>query len=221
MNTDRLIEAIGVTMEAMGQQLTPAALVLMAEDLAEYDLQAVLRALHRVRRECRRMTLADIVERIESGDGRPAADEAWMAALLAHDEAETVVWTEETAQAFEIARPALQINDKVGARMAFKAAYDRLVTASREANQPARWTASIGFDVERRRLALDEAARAGRLAPAYVQGLLPPPAEVASRLALENNQADKGRVSATLNQIRRMLGVRSVPTGGVSGMRTE
>ena len=77
--------------------------------------------------------------------------------------------------AFAIARPALEINDKIGARMAFKAAYDRLVAQNREMRLPAQWSASLGWDVERRRYALENAVQAGRLLPSQAQGLLPPP----------------------------------------------
>lgn len=177
MNLDRIIDALSVTAEAFGQTMSPAALVLMAQDLEaeKASEQAVLDALRRVRRECRRLTLADIIERLDAHDGRPGADEAWMNALIAQDESATVIWTEETHQAFAIARPALEINDKVGARMAFKSAYERLVTDAREAGQPVQWEASLGFDPEGRRIALEAAVQTGKLLPSHAQGLLPPP----------------------------------------------
>lgn len=174
-NVDRIIEALGVTAEAMGQQLTPAALLLMADDLAPYGLETVLAALTRVRRECRRLSVADVIERIQIADGRPKSDEAWANALAALDEAETVVWTQEAAQAFEVARPLLEINDKTGARMAFRDAYERLCERARASCEPAEWSASLGWDAERRRLVLEAAVTAGRLGHDSVRGLLPPP----------------------------------------------
>lgn len=172
---ERIIEELGLTAEMCGQQTSPAALVVMAEALSGYESQAVIAAIKRVRIECRRMTLADIIERITVADGRPTADEAWMNALQAEDESATVVWTEETAQAFAIARPALEIRDKIGARMAFKAAYDRLVQQAREDRQPAKWSASLGWDVEQRRRVLEAAVQCKRLSASHAAGLLPAP----------------------------------------------
>lgn len=177
MNLDRIIDAISVTAESLGQSLSPSAIALLAQDLEAERAsdEAVLNALYLVRRECRRLTLADILERLWAHDGRPVADEAWMTALVAQDESATVIWTEETRQAFEIARPALEINDKIGARMAFRAAYDRIVAESRESGRPVQWEASLGFDPECRRIALEAAVQTGKLQPNHAQGLLPPP----------------------------------------------
>ena len=82
-------------------------------------------------------TPADIVERLESCDGRPTAAEAWALALAADDEAETVVWTPEIAEARSAAKPALDIGDKVGARQAFVEAYERRVAEARRELRPA------------------------------------------------------------------------------------
>lgn len=192
MKTEDLIDALAVTAEAIGQTITPSALLVMADDLSEYPPESVVQALRKVRRECRRMTLADIIDRMESSDGRPSADEAWMTALVAEDESMTVIWSEETQQAFEVARPALAINDKIGARMAFKAAYDRLVAIARENKRPAQWSASLGWDVEARTVALENAVRCGRLPASQASGLLPPPPNVERAGALLSLVANNG-----------------------------
>ena len=216
MSTDTLIEALGATAEVMGQQVTPAALLLMADDLSEYAPAAVLEALRRVRRECRRMTLSDIAERLAEADSRPAADEAWMNALTAQDECATVVWTEEASEAFQIARPALEANDRIGARMAFKAAYDRLVAQAREARRPAKWITSLGWDAQQRRQVLERAARQGLLPAAQVSALLPPPesddGELPPALRLASSKPSNGsmpRARGHLAHIRQLLGDRT------------
>lgn len=96
-------------------------------------------------------------------DGRPEENEAWAQSLVSRDERETVVWTEEMAQAFYVARPLLESGDEVGARMAFKDAYARLVGAARAANRPAVWSVSAGWDAERRQIAVSKASAAGLL----------------------------------------------------------
>ena len=117
---------------------------------------------------------ADLLERIEAGDGRPNPDEAWSLALSAADEASTVVWTAEIAAAWGIARPVLDAGDEVGARKTFLAAYARLTGEARAALRPAAWCASLGNDPALRADALHRAAEQGKLAPTQVAALLPP-----------------------------------------------
>ena len=125
---------------------------------------------------------ADILAQIEglaANDGRPGADEAWAIALRAADEAETVVWTAEASQAWAIARPVLDSGDEVGARMAFRDAYNRLVEQARQHRQPATWSTSIGFDPQRREAAITAAVEAGRLPASELPQLPAPRAAVA------------------------------------------
>jgi hypothetical protein len=109
---------------------------------------------------------ADLIAQLQGAaadDGRPGPEEAWAIALRSQDEAETVVWTEEIAQAMGIARPVLDAGDEVGARMAFREAYSRIVQAARHEGHTPGWMASLGFDTERRQVALETAAASGRL----------------------------------------------------------
>lgn len=172
---ETLIEDLAAAAEVMGQEVRPAGLLAMSDELMAYPLEVSRAALIRVRRECRRLTLAGILERIETADGRPLADEAWATAILAMEESETFIWTLETQQAFAVARPLVEINDRVGARMAFRDAYARLVQAARANSVPVAWSPSLGWDVERRREVLEIAVANGRLAASYAQGLLPGP----------------------------------------------
>jgi len=115
-----------------------------------------------------------IVTRCKLLDGRPDDNEAWAVAITSQDERETVVWTSEMAEAFNLARPLLTTGDEIGARMAFKDAYKRLVDDARAANKPAEWSVSAGWDVSRRQVAVEKAT---------IAGLLPAPQ---SPLALPN-----------------------------------
>lgn len=97
-------------------------------------------------------------------DGRPDENEAWAVALTSQDEAETIIWTDEMAGAFNLARPLLAAGDEIGARMAFKDAYKRLVGDARALNRPANWSVSAGWDAGRRQIAVEKAVVAGLLA---------------------------------------------------------
>ena len=104
--------------------------------------------------------------------GHPTANEAWALVLSSTDEAETVVWTEHIAEAAGIAQPVLDAGDEVGARMAFRDAYERIL---RERPETPRWFPSLGNDLARRAEALDRAVRAGLLTQSHAAGLLPAP----------------------------------------------
>jgi len=122
---------------------------------------------------------ADVIAQINGqteADGRPGAEVAWATAVLGADEQETIVWTAETAAAWAIAKPVFDLGDEVGARMAFKEAYARLVAEARAAAKLPKWSASVGFDPARRERSLKAAMSAGLLSAPDVAGLLPPPA---------------------------------------------
>jgi hypothetical protein len=110
---------------------------------------------------------ADILAQIEGAavqDGRPGPEEAWSMCQAAADEARTVVWTTEMAQAWGIAWPLLhQHGDEVGARMAFKEVYLRLLAEARAKRAPVTWSPTLGTDPTMRAEALRVAVDAGRL----------------------------------------------------------
>lgn len=178
LSSDQLAElaaAIVATAETLGQTLSANAAKLMAEDLAGYPAAAIVTALRACRHEVKgRLTLPEILQRIQRADGHPSPDEAWAIALEASDEEQTVVMTEEIGKARLAALPVLMAGDKIGGRRTFLAAYERLLTASRSAGKPARWAASFGRNSERRLLAIEEAGRLGRLPTAEVERLAAP-----------------------------------------------
>lgn len=160
MPSSKVIEAIAVTAELCGRTFTPAAAMMFAGDLDGFPDHVVIAALARCRKEVRGLlTVQDVISRID--DGRPGVEEAW--AMLPRDEASSVVWTEEMARAFGVAAPLLDEGDKIGARMAFKEAYAKLVAEARDRKEPPKWTPSLGGDVSGRQLALIDAVRANRL----------------------------------------------------------
>ena len=145
-------------------------------------------------------TPAQILELLGEGegDGRPAADEAWAIALRAQDEQATVVWSQEIAAAYGKAQPILAAGDEVGARMAFRAAYDRLVTDARRAGVAPRWIASLGQDPGQRVDELQHAVALGQLPAPAVAGLLAGPTSAEA-------EPDDEVAAANLRRIRGML----------------
>lgn len=217
---DQLVLQIIATAETIGQVLSAAAAALMAEDLEGYPYAACCAALKKCRAEVRgRLTPHDVVSRLNAADGRPGRDEAWSIALQSADERATVVWTSEIMCAYDAAKAVLRVGDKVGARMAFLSAYDRLVESARAQLKPAHWIASYGWDAELRQLALEEAVKLQRLpldramqlgyesAPATADGQA-----IAGLITGQKGQQAAGQpseeVSAMLSQIREGIAQR-------------
>lgn len=177
MSMGDIVKAISVTAELTGANFSGAAVATMAKDLAaKHNEEAILRALERCRIELSRpLTSGAVFERLDQDDGRPSGDEAWAIALQSTNEADTVVWNEEIQQAMAAARPILVRGDEVGARMAFRDSYNRIVRGNREAGIRPRWVASLGWDKDRQAVALEQAQRIGLLQAPEVAALLPAP----------------------------------------------
>lgn len=146
---------------------THRAKALFAKVLAKYDFETIERAVMRhLESEAGSYTTAlqpaHIIAQINAfhaNDGRLESDEAWAIALAASNEHATVVWTDEIAGAAAAAQPLLDNGDIVGARLAFRSAYQRLVQNARENQRAVRWFASLGHDPELRQPALTQAVR--------------------------------------------------------------
>jgi len=109
---------------------------------------------------------SDILEAITGAmrDHWPTADEAWANAQAAVDERNTVVWTEEAAQAwFQSAQPLMEAGDKIAARRSFIDTYERLVTESMALGRPPRALISEGHDADLRAAAIRHAESVGMI----------------------------------------------------------
>lgn len=174
MRADQLDQFLAMYRDVMGlygKTATATQETMVFRALAVHDLRAVRAAFDAHIRDPQRGRFAplpaDILAQIEGAaenDGRPGAEEAWAACQPAADEARTVVWTAEMAEAWGIAWPLLHNHgDEVGARMAFKEAYTRILAAARKQRRPVEWSATLGHDEAMRADALREAVSAGRL----------------------------------------------------------
>lgn len=164
-----LVDVIALTAETCGHSLSAAAAEMLADDLARFDEAAILAALARCRIELDGpLRAVEILSRID--DGRPDAKEAW--AMMPTGEQDSVVWTEEMAQAWGAALPLLDAGDTAAARAAFCDTYQKLVIAARMRGEAPRWTPSLGLDVSGRELALRTAVSQGRTTAAQAEMLL-------------------------------------------------
>ena len=169
-----ITRALAVTAELTGTELSAISLKAMEAELAQYPARAVFDALARCRRELTgRLTLAAVLERINAIDGRPTANEAWAVALRGFDEAQTIITNEEINEAMRAARPILDAGDEVGARMAFRDSYERIVAINRTNGVLPRWYPSLGSDKRLREMVVSEAVDRGMIDGAHYLPILP------------------------------------------------
>lgn len=160
----KLLEAIAVTAELMGSEISPTSAAVMASDLSSYPKDLVIEALSHIRKESKsRLSLALVIEKIEelTPGGRPSPEEAW--AMVPKDEQSSAVMSNEMAQALGVAQSLIDDGDMVAARMAFKESYSNIIKFNKMNSIKVEWFPSLGFDKEGRAPALADAVRNNRI----------------------------------------------------------
>jgi predicted MPP superfamily phosphohydrolase len=128
-----------------GREIKPELAKIFFNLLKEYDFKAIEKSFNAHIRESKFFpTPADIIQNIPKSKmyNHIGADEAWQVALNSMDERTSVIVNEEILKAREIAMDIYYSGDKVGARMAFRDAYNRII---RENDKP-KWFVSLGHD---------------------------------------------------------------------------
>jgi len=154
---------------------------------------------------------ADIVSRLNSVDGRLSADEAWSKAIIFFDSGRSVVMNDDIAQSVAEAEGIYLDGDKVGARMAFRAAYDRNVMESRKLGKPVTWWPSLNDqgDEPEKRAVLELGVVEGLLTAQSVAKLLPSPqlVEPSKLLAIahQSNTMTEEEIQDNLKQLREWV----------------
>lgn len=167
-----LTEAVKATYAVIGQETTDIQLAMTVEELSVYQPTNVLAALSRCRKELRKITLADILDRLPGG--HPGPEEAWsMISRCMNNEQISITWTDEMREAYGVAAPLA--DDKVAARMAFKESYTKLVSEARSKGTKLNWSVSLGHDPTLRQEAIEEAVKKNQISQRQAAKLLPAP----------------------------------------------
>lgn len=186
---EKIAELIDATAEILGSQIKPQIIKIMCDDLGSYEFNDIRAALTACRREVKgRLAFKDIIDRLPKKGGLPTADELWGQVLeYLTDESKSFVLPEIAFQALEstnggIYELLVRSGDIVAARMAFKAAYERL---SQGFNGEVKYAVRLGTDKENQAAAIKSAYLESKItkdtAAAFlpeideVLGLLPPP----------------------------------------------
>jgi len=164
----RFLADIAELMQLYGQKLTPLAGQVWWNACAAHEMRNVRQA---ILQWCANPDTgkwapkpADIAGMLQKGAAaageeeapRIAGNEAWGIAVEAQDEGQTVVWTNEIADAFDCAQPVFREGDKIGARMAFLDAYARIVATNKKAGIAPQVLISRGWEHEKYLIALQK-----------------------------------------------------------------
>lgn len=203
---EKIIQAITVTAELTGTQLSANAAAVMAEDLLAYPLDKVLIAFERCRRELKgRLTLAAILERVD--DGWQSAEEAFNTLVAGWENESLSILTTHTAMhAAESASALFNAGDKYRAGLAFKTAYERIVSEKKAKGIQPDWYVSAGLDKEQLAQLVTEAAATGKITNDYALALLPAGEErmnieAGNLLTDKQKEEGKARLGNLLNLI--------------------
>ena len=201
MASARILKALAVMGELFGRAISRDAAECLDADLSGFPEDAVLTALSRCRRECRVFpTLSDIISRID--DGRPGAEEAW--ALIPQDESGSVIWSEEMAAAYGVARKLLAEGDPIAARQAFKECYQKAVLDARASRRPVRFSPSFGHDSHGRAAAVSEALDKKRITEVETRMLLPDYSHSESQPLLESDSSNRQGLTSIADIVKQL-----------------
>lgn len=150
---------------AGGKILSSGAMELCFEVLMDYPFDLVKEATRSHMKNAKfAPTPADIIELLESKNKRPTADEAW--SIVPKDDVngyeKTVIWTQEIAQGWASVCQDYQ-TDRVGARMSFKAIYERLCNEAVLMGKPVEWILAIGTDKAQQKAIIERGIAEGKL----------------------------------------------------------
>lgn len=206
----QFVQVLRATMSLYNREVANDALHLWWGALEHLPIEAVTKALQaHIQGEGGHFAPlpADVIKATKAASGHPSPDEAWAIAVSAQDEYESVLWTRQIAEASGIADPILATGDKVGARMAFLSAYERITKEG-----PPSWFISLGIDQIRREIVIDKALRLGRIDEGYARQIMPPESNMvltpAGLLpAPERTQEQVANGLAILAQLKASFGV--------------
>lgn len=201
--------------------LSERAIAVAFRQLSAYPLAIILGAIDAHMTDSQRGQFppkpADLIAQIERHvpqQQRLGADEAW--ALMPTSEDQSIVWSTEMAEAWAVASPLLDDGDRIGARMAFKGAYERLCEQNRAQGRPVVWELSRGWSGRDVQDVVSEAVRLGRLsqdqAVRYLTAVeYQQPVSVVGLLANAKTPQAKGAALEFVASLKKMLNPESIP----------
>jgi hypothetical protein len=206
---DSFIEIWRGANELYGAVPTDTASTLSFKILSQYDFHLVESAIiaylsdpAKGKFKIKPSEVIDLIQQKRNDDGRLTADEAWSLAIQSFDEHTSVMLTDDIAAALSISASIYRDGDKVGARMAFRGAYEREVQSARDNHIPVKYFPSLGLDESERRAFIESAVKQRQLPQSYADNMLPAPmtpdGEAIAGLLTGNQSSTKPQMSSAI-----------------------
>ncbi|MCX8641699.1 MULTISPECIES: hypothetical protein [unclassified Gilliamella] len=203
--TDDFLAVIGGLLELYGQQASTTKVNIYWSTLGQYPIDSLRRAANTWVRKSEFMPKpADLINLMGRSSNHLSPDEAWAIAILASDETNTVVWTNEIAKAWAQAEIVYKNGDKIGARRTFIEAYERLVNESMMSGRISEAFVSLGSDKAKRADAINHAVFTGLLTQEKANYYLPKPENTIAMLEFKDDQISAKSMEHIAN-IKQML----------------
>ena len=204
--TDEFLAVIGGLLELYGQQASTTKVNIYWSTVGQYPIDSLRRAANAWVRKSEFMPKpADLIKLMGGAGNHLSPDEAWSIAILASDETNTVVWTNEIAKAWAQAEIVYRNGDKIGARRTFIEAYERLVNESMMYCRPIEFFVSLGNDKSRRVDAINHAVFTGLLTKERANYYLPKPENTISMIEYKYEQSVSDKSMSHIANIKQML----------------
>lgn len=204
--TDEFLAVIGGLLELYGQKASTTKVNIYWSTIGQYPIDSLRRAANAWVRKSEFMPKpADLIKLIGGSSNHLSPDEAWSIAILASDETNTVVWTNEIAKAWAQAEIVYRNGDKIGARRTFIDAYERMVDESMMYGRTVEVFVSPGSDKAKRIDAINHAVFTGLLTQERAEHYLPKPENTFAMLEHKTEKGASDKSLSHLANIRQML----------------
>lgn len=203
---DDFLAVIGGLLELYGQQASTTKVNIYWSTLGQYPIDSLRRAANAWVRKSEFMPKpSDLINLMGGSSNHLSPDEAWSIAILASDETNTVVWTNEIAKAWAQAEIVYRNGDKIGARRTFIEAYERLVNESLMYGKSLEFFVSLGSDKAKRTDAINRAVFTGLLTQEKANHHLPKPENTIAMLEHKSDQDVSDKSLTHIANIRKMI----------------
>lgn len=183
-NFFKLLDAVFENTVATGgrsKNLSAEAMMLWWNSVKEFPMEMIRRALaaYMESESGKYMPtpseIRAILKTLSGISARPGGDEAW--SMIPISERESAVITDEMMEAMLPAQILINRGDTIGARMAFKSAYERIVSTNILIGKLPRWVPSFGWDPGLRVNALAQAVLSQKVSLDTAVSFLEAPAD--------------------------------------------
>ncbi|NUF48634.1 hypothetical protein [Gilliamella sp. ESL0250] len=204
--TDEFLAVIGGLLDLYGQQASTTKVNIYWSTVGQYPIESLRRAANVWVRKSQFMPKpADLIKLMDGSNNHLSSDEAWSIAILASNENNTVVWTNEIAKAWAQAEIVYRNGDKIGARRTFINAYERMVDESMMYGRTIEVFVSLGSDKEKRTDAINHAVFTGLLTQDRANYYLPKPENSFAMLECKIKQGASNNSMMHIASIKQML----------------